>query len=113
MKKEDQKLTNEASVNLFYEAISEYRNTPINDRIIRRLFHCPAETIETDNYYILRSYNTFIAAYSKKFKVFVDVLRYEYGYTSTSNQHYSKFKSFINSKEYLFYNYTEWRYKNV
>lgn len=71
----------------------------------RRFRHCTAEVQairndKGDRIYILRSYNTIVAAvleYNSTFssvgKVFlcVDMLRFVYGYTATSAQHIAKF----------------------
>ena len=58
----------------------------------KRLRSCSADVSETDNFYILRSYNTLIAFIDKRTDTLYDVLRFVYGYTSTSAQHISKFK---------------------
>ena len=47
------------------------------------------------NYYVLKSYNTFIACIHKSSDILFDGLRIVYGYTSTSGQHIRKF-----SKDY-------------
>ena len=107
----DFEFRNAASIKVFNAAMQEYRNTPNNQIIEKRLYSCKAWVYETPQYFILRSYNTFIACYDKTHKTFCDVLRHEYGYTSTSNQHYSKFKNYINTKLCLFWNFSEWRYK--
>lgn len=60
-----------------------------------RLRSCQAWVYETKHFYVLRSYNTFIACISKKTDVLYDNLRCEYRYTNTSAQHISKF-----SKDY-------------
>lgn len=57
----------------------------------KRLRSCTAWVFETENFYILKSYDTFIAAIDKRSNFAVDVLRMVYGYTSTSAQHISKF----------------------
>ena len=57
----------------------------------KRLRTCNAIVYETDNYYILRSYNTLVAAIDKNDNRIFDMLRKEYGYTSTSAQHIAKF----------------------
>ena len=57
----------------------------------KRLRSCSAWVFETDNFYLLKSYDTFIAAIDKRSNTTVDVLRLVYGYTSTSAQHISKF----------------------
>lgn len=56
-----------------------------------RLRTCNAYVYETKHFYILRSYETFIACISKKTNALYDNLRQEYGYTATSAQHVSKF----------------------
>lgn len=68
-------------------------NKEISERIvaIHPLNYCKAEVIETEHYYALRSYNTIIAYVTKTGGMCYDVLRYVYGYTATSAQHFSKF----------------------
>lgn len=57
----------------------------------KRLRSCTAWVYETENYYLLRSYNTFIASVNKEDGKLFDALRMVYGFTSTSSQHISKF----------------------
>ena len=57
----------------------------------RRLRSCSASVYETDDYIVLKSYNTVVAFINKHTHELFDVLRYVYGYTSTSAQHISKF----------------------
>lgn len=57
----------------------------------KRLRSCTAWVYETENYYILKSYETFIASVNKENDKLFDALRMVYGYTSTSVQHISKF----------------------
>lgn len=59
---------------------------------MQKLRTCQACVIETEHYYILRSYRTFVAAIAKDADVLYDFLRFTYGYTSTSAQHISKFE---------------------
>ena len=68
----------------------------------KRLRSCSAEVapvIDSETgellYYVLRSYNTIVAAIDVRTDTLYDFLRYVYGYTSTSAQHISKF-----SKDY-------------
>lgn len=89
MKKSEQKLINECCMIAYENAIEEMENEGIID--VKRLRSCSAVVIETDNYYILRSYSTIIAVIDKTFDTLYDVLRVVYGYTSTSSQHISKF----------------------
>ena len=58
----------------------------------KRLRFCTAEVSETDNFYVLRSYNTLVAFIDKRTDTLYDVLRFVYGYTSTSAQHIAKFR---------------------
>ena len=65
----------------------------------KRLRSCSAETFETENYIFLRSYHTIVAFIEKSTGNLYDVLRYVYGYTSTSAQHISKFyQDFFNKR---------------
>ena len=56
-----------------------------------RLRTCTASVGYTDNYIYLRSYNTIVCIIDLKLLEAYDILRTEYGYTSTSAQHISKF----------------------
>ena len=58
---------------------------------VYRLRNCTATVLETEDYYFLKSYNTVIAFIEKESDTLYDVLRYVYGYTSTSAQHIAKF----------------------
>ena len=60
---------------------------------VKRLRTCSAYVYETDSYHILRSYSTFVAFIRKSDRECFDILRYVYGYTSTSAQHIAKFKN--------------------
>ena len=57
-----------------------------------QLRHCTAWVWETLDYYVLQSYETFVACIEKATDTCYDVLRVEYGYTSTSAQHIAKFR---------------------
>ena len=59
----------------------------------KRLRTCTAYVYETDRYYILKSYSTFVAFIRKDYCECFDILRKVYGYTSTSAQHIAKFKN--------------------
>ena len=63
-----------------------------DDISFNKLRSCKAVVYETSDYYILKSYNTIIAAIIKKNNTLLDMLRYVYGYTSTSAQHIAKFR---------------------
>lgn len=58
----------------------------------KRLRSCTAEVNETENFFVLRSYNTLVAFIDKREDTLFDVLRFVYGFTHTSAQHISKFK---------------------
>ena len=53
---------------------------------------CSAEVLIYDDYYVLRSYNTIVAFIDRNTDTLYDVLRWVYGYTSTSAQHIAKFR---------------------
>ena len=56
-----------------------------------RLRSCQACVYETENYFVLKSYETIVAFIDKNTRQKFDILRKVYGYTSTSSQHISKF----------------------
>ena len=58
---------------------------------VARLRSCNARVYATENYYLLESYNTIVAAVDLRVGAEIDFLRYVYGYTATSAQHISKF----------------------
>ena len=90
MKQYNQALDNAFCRAVFYDAMSEFdRNYEAH--FVDRLRSCQAVVYETKNYYILKSYETFVACIRKDDNVIIDVLRDVYGYTSTSAQHVSKF----------------------
>lgn len=64
-----------------------------------KLRSCSADVAEVINsetgrveYYVLRSYNTIVAAIDTRTDTLYDFLRKVYGFTSTSAQHISKFE---------------------
>ena len=98
MKKSEQ-LTINAQVVALVNDFNRTNNYVLN---WRRLRSCSAEVApvmdaETGEllYYVLRSYNTVVAAIDVRTDTLYDFLRYVYGYTATSAQHISKF-----SKDY-------------
>lgn len=90
MKKEEQKRINKDCEEVFNIAMEELEH---NVKECTRLRTCQAYVYETSNFYVLRSYNTFIACISKGTDILYDLLRLEYGYTSTSAHHISKFNA--------------------
>ena len=92
MKKFEQQQMNEyveRSVDVFNDIGAAYHPNFYK----RRLRACTAWVYETPDYIILRSYNTIVAYINKHTREFFDILRYVYGYTSTSAQHISKFRN--------------------
>lgn len=64
-----------------------YYGTPTN---WQRLANCQAYVARIDGMFILKSYNTIVAAICDN-GVCYDFLRFVYGYTATSTQHIHKF----------------------
>lgn len=93
MKKQEQIKINRICDGVFNAAFRELSQSCYGNA--ERLRSCQAWVYETKYFYVLRSYNTFIACISKKTNILYDNLRREYGYTQTSAQHISKF-----SKDY-------------
>lgn len=81
-------------IDVFADALNELyaeNNAYVGWQTPTRLRTCNARVYETDNYYILESYTTFIACINKSTHECFDALRHVYGYTSTSAQHIAKF----------------------
>lgn len=74
----------------YMQAMNEYR---VNHSSYKKLRSCTAEVCETENYYVLRSYNTIVAVIRKEYGQCYDALRMVYGYTATSAQHIAKFNN--------------------
>ena len=69
----------------------------LSDLKFNRLRSCRANVATFSDYTILISYNTLVAFI--KDGILYDVLRYVYGYTSTSAQHIAKFAKDYGAKE--------------
>lgn len=91
MKQFNQKIDNITAMAIFNSACNEL--DAMHEYNYKRLRSCTAWVFETENFYVLKSYDTFIATIDKRSNVCVDVLRNVYGYTSTSAQHIVKFFS--------------------
>lgn len=94
MKKSEQLAINEQVLTL----VNDFNKTNNYTGNFKRLRSCSAEVApvidaETGEllYYVLRSYNTIVAAIDVRTDTLYDFLRYVYGYTATSAQHISKF----------------------
>lgn len=100
MTKQMQEQINEEVDIMFNLALSELpdiAHSYLNDRQLKdagakRLCSCSAWVWETSNFYVLQSYNTFIACIDKNTDICYDALRVVYGYTATSAKHISKFR---------------------
>ena len=99
-------LNNMAAESIYENAMNELRQIKNEDDKVYRLRSCTAWVYETENFYILRSYNTYIAAIEKDSGYCADVLRKVYGYTNTSAQHIAKFTSDYGSRAKVY----RWRY---
>lgn len=93
MKKSEQLAINEKVLDNFLSVLHTkfYKNGDIVNS--KRLRTCNAVVYETRNFYVLKSYNTYIAVINKDSHICYDALRYVYGYTSTSAKHVAKFKN--------------------
>lgn len=91
MKQYNQTLENITAKAIFNAAFDELdaQQKPV----YHRLRTCTAWVFETENFLLLKSYGTVIAAIDKRTSFCVDVLRDVYGYTPTSAQHIAKFFS--------------------
>lgn len=77
-------------------AIERFNSAMESDSVYdsyKRLRTCTAWVYENRDYIWLRSYSTIVAFYDKSNGSFYDVLRYVFGYTSTSAQHIAKFRN--------------------
>ena len=88
MKKSEQFKINNKVLNALFE-FESHEESLINKV---RLNKCKAYIDETENYYLLVSYNTFVAFISKRENICYDILRLVYCYTITSAQHIAKFR---------------------
>lgn len=98
MKKELQKQVNKKCYDIFYSSLSEFFHA--EEKECTRLNRCQAYVHETPNFYILQSYNTFVACIEKTSDILVDVSRTEYGYTATTSLHISKFSRAYGAGKY-------------
>ena len=101
MKKAEQAIINKAAL----EGVKLYKNAVAVEKV-ERLYTCKAYVQYLDNCIALVSYNTLVAVFDRESGKFYDVLRYTYGYTSTSAQHIAKFRNLFRSLitcEYRYY----------
>ena len=93
MNKREQDVINEQAEKMFESAIKELEVCALCGLKGKRLRSCQAQAIETQNYYILQSYSTYVACISKGTGECADVLRKVYGYTSSSAKQIAYFRS--------------------
>ena len=92
MTKYEQELANKEVVLAMERALGElYKENEEKPVKGKRLRTCTAWVFETEDYYILKSYETYVAVILKSTDVMYDALRIAYGYTATSAQHIAKF----------------------
>ena len=91
MKKSEQIAMNEAVVQFLNDNPSIRDRYAIPSNAWQPLRSCSAEVARIGTLYVLRSYNTIVAAIDIESDTCYDFLRYVYGYTSTSASHISKF----------------------
>lgn len=80
---------NQLVVDVFLAAFIELNNNSYKSK--KRLYHCEAFVYETEHYYFLKSYETFIAIINKSNDCLYDGLRGIYGYAHTSAYHLRNF----------------------
>ena len=78
-------------VNTIVTGVIDNVNFDGEQTYVCRLRNCKATVWETEHWYLLQSYATFVAAIDKQTGIMYDFLRYVYGYTATSAQHIAKF----------------------
>ena len=92
MKKQD--LDNMAALDIFDRAMDDYNNTDARELKYHHYIGKTMVVIETQNFYLLLSYSTLVAAIDKASGFCGDVLRHEWGkYSRTSNKHILLFTS--------------------
>lgn len=89
MKKDQQVVMNEYVVKNYSVMMDEF--TEKNWYNAERLRSCQACVYETENYFVLKSYDTIVAFIDKNTSQKFNILRKVYRYTSTSAQHIAKF----------------------
>lgn len=103
MKREEQQMITAIAKGTFTHALNQLeKENPcafsiMNPRQMReagakRLRSASAYVFETTDFYILQSYETFIACIDKNTDTCFDCLRITYGYTATSAKHVSMFR---------------------
>lgn len=69
----------------------------------KRLYQCQAQMYFTDYVVLLKSYDTFVAAFDIDESTVYDFSRYVYGYTATTAQHVRKFSNYMKALQTITY----------
>lgn len=87
-------------INDYCERETSILNAEMGDvKKVAQLRTCKAFVYETEFYYVLRSYNTYVAFIRKSDGTCFDILRAAYGYSATSAQHIAKFRHDYNATD--------------
>lgn len=86
MKKDIQK-----QINAMVEEFVSNLNYSLPSNAFKPLKSCKAYVADTGDLYLLKSYDTVVAAIDKETDTLYDFSRLVYGYTATTSQHISKF----------------------
>ena len=86
MKKEVQK-----QINKIVEDFVNSLDYCLSYNDFKPLRSCKASVADVGNVYLLKSYNTIVAAIDKETDTLYDFSRMVYGYTATTSQHIAKF----------------------
>ena len=90
MKKQEQKIINDF-VEKNYDVFLDMKADRYFNYTQNRLRYCTATVYQTDDYIVLKSYNTIVAFINRHTGEAFDILRLVYGYTNTSAKHISYF----------------------
>lgn len=93
MKKSEQIKINQKVKEVQEECFEELNYYKFSSYFPNQLDSCQAWIKETENFIVLKSYNTVIACINKNNHTLYDFLRLVYGYTATSAKHIAKFRN--------------------
>ena len=105
MKKDQQVSMNEFVMQNYNRMMDEFIEKKSYDGV--QLRSCKACVYETENFFVMRSYESIVAFIDKFTGQKFDVLRWAYGYTATSAQHIAKFLSDYGDFRVSTYTYRE------
>ena len=98
MRKFEQDYINEVAMDIYTEGMKQFHNGMVRSGF-DRLDKCQAWVLHTDDYVLLKSYNTIVAVFEKSTGTLADVLRVVYVYTPTSAKHIAKFRHILPLRE--------------